>query len=395
MDRFLLRASSTGSLATKRPAEDDSEWRQPKKTLRAAAPTTQRLNLHNRYENLPQDEVGNIPVSPSLSPKKTHKVPPIYVDIQPEWTHLSVKNIVSKYTQKYHLKYRGNNKVEVCCESGEIHQVVKDGLRNDKVSFHTFSRKEERPFKLVIRGLPPQIEDEAKTEFASLGFPDVTISKLSRSNESKSVTFSPMYLAVLPAGSDINKFRKINRLCHCVVQLEKFKTRSPQCTQCYRCQKFGHASRNCNLPVRCVKCTGNHETKDCPKKDRSTLAICCNCNESHPANYSKCSERLKYIENLKQKSQVVLQTRNNALPKVDGRSWASVTASKAAPPISNLNDRPLKAPNVDDIGSIDSSMIEMLNIFFVIKNLKTKFNSCPSMMDKVILIMSELGNYIQ
>lgn len=393
MDKYLTRTSSTGSLASKRPAEEDSEWRQPRKSFRPAAiPRTEKLNLHNRYDNLPQDEIGSIP---TMLSKKTDKVPPIFIDVLPDWTHASVKNIVSKYTQKYNLQYRGDNRVAVLCESGVIHQTVKDGLLSENVSFHTFSRKEERPYKVVIRGLPPQIEDEAIAEFVSLGFPNVTISKLSRNQDVNNLSFSPIYLGVLPAGSDITKFRNIKRLCHCVVQLEKFKAKSPQCTQCYRCQKFGHASRNCNLPVRCVKCTGNHETKDCPKKDRSAPATCCNCGENHPANFTKCSERLKYIANLKQKLKVVQPPPKNYIsPNVDGRSWASVAAPNGARSTSSESARPAKPPKTQDGGSLDSSTVEMLNILCTIRNLKSKFINCPTMMDKVILIMSELGQYV-
>lgn len=394
MDKFLVRASSTSSLPAKRPAEDDTEWRQPRKTLRPSIIQPQRLNLSNRYNDLPQDEVENI--TPSVPSKKTVKIPPIYIELQPEWTHISVKNVISKYSPKYHLQYRGDNRVAVFCESGEIHQIVKEGLRTENISFHTFSRKEERPFKVVIRGLPPQIEDEAKAELATLGFPDVTISKLRKNQDVKSLAFSPMYLALLPSGSDITKFKKIKRLCHCVVQLEKFVNRSQQCTQCYRCQKFGHASRNCNLPVRCVKCPGNHETKDCPKKDRSALATCCNCNEDHPANYSKCSERLKYIATLKQRLNVVLPSRKPTSTIVDGRSWAAVARAKEAPLSSGDQTRPVessKGENFNSSHSVDSSTVEMLNILCVIRSLKTKFLNCSTMMDKVILIMSELGQY--
>lgn len=400
MDRFLTRTLSTSSIAAKRPAEDDNDWLQPKKTLRPATTLkAPQVNITNRFSNLPNEDAGSANDvsghrSPSFLPKKIDRIPPIFIDILPEWTHESIKNIISKYSSSYHLKYRGENRVAVYCDAAEAHQLVKDGLRNDNIAFHTFSRKDERPYKVVIRGLPPLIEDDAKAELSALGYPDVGISKLRRNQETTNLSYSPLYLAILPAGSDINQFRKIKRLCHCVVQLEKFKTRSAQCTQCYRCQKFGHASRNCNLSPRCVKCLEQHETKDCPKTDKSTPAFCCNCNEQHPANYTKCSERLKYIENLKKKNTVTQPPRNTMSSQVDTRSWASVAATNK--PLLGLggSTRPVKPAHTPTGGNIDDSMIEMLNILCVIKSLKSKFLNCPTLMDKVILILSEMGQYV-
>lgn len=398
MDRFLTRTLSTGSLATKRPAEEDTNWLQPNKTFRPATLKAHRVNLTNSFSSLPHEDTGSSNAvgghqSATFPPRKTDRIPPIFIDILPEWTHESIKNIISKYSRSYHLKYRGENKVAVNCDTAEAHQLVKDGLRSDNIAFHTFSRKDERPYKVVIRGLPPLIEEEAKAEFSTLGFPDVGISKLRRNQDTTNLFYSPLYLAILPAGSDINQFRKIKRLCHCVVQLEKFKTRSAQCTQCYRCQKFGHASRNCNLSPRCVKCLELHETKDCPKTDKSTPAVCCNCNEEHPANFTKCPERLKYIENLKKKVTIAQPPRNTMPSHVDGRSWASVTGTLKAPTLGE-STRPIKPAQIQTGGNIDDSTVEMLNILCVLKSLKSKFVNCPTLMDKVILILSEMGQYV-
>lgn len=129
------------------------------------------------------------------------------------------------------------------------------------------------------------------------------------------------------------KFRQIKYLCHCVVQIKKFKPNTAMGTQCYRRQKFGHASRNCNQPARCVKCTDNHSTKDYPKKDRTVTAKCCNCNEDHPANFRQCKVRQQYLLQLKEFNSYrqlnPVKRTNNAYN--DGRSWANVTSGVARP----------------------------------------------------------------
>lgn len=46
--------------------------------------------------------------------------------------------------------------------------------------------------------------------------------------------------------------------------------------QCFLCQKYGHAQRNCNGATRCVKCDGLPREED---------AVCVNCEEHHSASY--------------------------------------------------------------------------------------------------------------
>uniref|UniRef100_A0A2A4J3A5 Pre-C2HC domain-containing protein n=1 Tax=Heliothis virescens TaxID=7102 RepID=A0A2A4J3A5_HELVI len=53
------------------------------------------------------------------------------------------------------------------------------------------------------------------------------------------------------------------------ISIEK-PVRSGIVTQCHRCQLWGHSQSNCFAQPRCVKCTGDHGTADCPRpKDRT------------------------------------------------------------------------------------------------------------------------------
>ena len=40
---------------------------------------------------------------------------------------------------------------------------------------------------------------------------------------------------------------------------------TPSPVQCFRCQKFGHKLQGCNLQPKCVKCAGEHNTKEAQK----------------------------------------------------------------------------------------------------------------------------------
>lgn len=64
--------------------------------------------------------------------------------------------------------------------------------------------------------------------------------------------------------------------------------------QYYRCQHFNHSSINCTLLPRCIKCAGKHIFKNCPMKNKSQPAKCCNCMGSHPANFSGCPKNRNF-----------------------------------------------------------------------------------------------------
>lgn len=72
-------------------------------------------------------------------------------------------------------------------------------------------------------------------------------------------------------------------------------------SQCHNCQRFGHGARGCHSPPRCVKCAGEHATRDCerPKGCKDPNGIrCCNClvrrlPHGHTANYGGCPCRPK------------------------------------------------------------------------------------------------------
>ncbi|GBP19273.1 Nucleic-acid-binding protein from transposon X-element [Eumeta japonica] len=60
--------------------------------------------------------------------------------------------------------------------------------------------------------------------------------------------------------------------------------------QCHNCQFYGHSSRHCLNPARCVKCLGNHGTAQCThNRDTDGPPACVLCKQKgHTANYLGC-----------------------------------------------------------------------------------------------------------
>lgn len=408
MERYLVRSSSSSSLNSKRPAEVTAEeWRTPKRYASRNKENLQyddsrNIQTHNKFEDLPLDTSENVNLQDATqAPKKSGHIPPILLDIKKEWTHESIRTIIGRYCNQYHLQYRSSNKVAIICYTPQAHQAVKDGLRNEDISFLTYTRKDEKSPKIVMRGLPAALEKELPNELSRIGFKEVKVTKL-KSQKGYEQSYPP-FLIQLPTGVDIIKFRKVKYILNCVVTMQKYKPNFSMGTQCFRCQDFGHSSKNCNMPPRCVKCAEPHSTAECTRKDRSEVPRCCNCEQDHPANYSKCSARIAYLERLHSKrnaerkipAPIAIVPSKSALPKsastAKTRSYAAATAF--APLIDNIGNINFPA-NVSPPINEDSAIKEMLDILSAIKSLKNQFLSCTSPIEKVMLVLSHLGQYV-
>lgn len=67
---------------------------------------------------------------------------------------------------------------------------------------------------------------------------------------------------------------------------------------------MGHLSKSCKGRLRCLKCGGAHELKECQSKEPR----CCNCGEAHYANSKNCSTIQEAKEIEKQRSAASMNT---------------------------------------------------------------------------------------
>jgi hypothetical protein len=94
-----------------------------------------------------------------------------------------------------------------------------------------------------------------------------------------------MFMLTFEHGEDIKKIFEMETIQGKRVKIENM--RSKLIPQCRHCQGYGHAQKYCNLQPKCMKCAGDHKTKQCIKGDFRTPK-CANCLKNHPANYRGC-----------------------------------------------------------------------------------------------------------
>lgn len=100
---------------------------------------------------------------------------------------------------------------------------------------------------------------------------------------------NPTYIIQIDAKSTLKNLVEIKIIAHQNARWEHLKKH--KLFQCMRCQKLGHASINCKLPPRCVKCSLNHIAGNCSitTTDEKSKLKFANCNAfGHPASYRGC-----------------------------------------------------------------------------------------------------------
>ena len=90
--------------------------------------------------------------------------------------------------------------------------------------------------------------------------------------------------------------------------LGRFETKAwtPEPSQCYKCQKFGHIAKACTaLHPRCRLCGETHLSDVCQKRKDQNLEVkvkCINCGEEHPASSKRCKRRKAIAQTLIEKT---------------------------------------------------------------------------------------------
>ncbi|KAL0901873.1 hypothetical protein ABMA27_007028 [Loxostege sticticalis] len=222
----------------------------PPNTKRHSSYSQAEASTSNRYSGLPIDLTEEpTEITPENSqkvrPKKIHKPPPIIlygIEDLSNLTDLLNKRVASG---TYSYKIINRDQLRIVTQSTEIYKELIDHVRNNGLIGHTFTQKEKKCYRIVVKNLHHTTPKTAIIE-------------------------------------EIEKTgNKVRGEIICAISRKNKKPLN-------MCQQYGHTKNNCMRPYRCVKCSEGHRTIDCPKKDRNTPATCALCFGDHPANYKGC-----------------------------------------------------------------------------------------------------------
>ena len=232
--------------------------------------------------------------------------------------------------------------------------------------------KEDKPLKVVLRGIPVGetvediTEDLQQQKFTVLKC--TRINKKVRNENSTKCSLVEMPLVVVEVPRKEAHIYEIVSVLGSAVIPESLGR--PSISQCHRCQQFNHSQSCCFAPPMCVKCGQDHLSVH--SKNNGKTAFCGLCKTSgHPANWSGCPKWPKYFDG--NNEQVAPQ---NPTPKTftssplkPGVSYAQAgsppirQSTQSAPTSQNQHSSNQETQNRNDINTLFTMMDRMMTRF--------------------------------
>ncbi|GFU99387.1 nucleic-acid-binding protein from transposon X-element [Trichonephila clavipes] len=203
---------------------------------------------------------------------KKPRIPPFFVSPKGDWRQLVAlaKLIAPSFQSQMSGRF-----LKVTVGDELEYRNLSHWLEQSGVEFKSFMLKQDRPIKVVIRGLPSNTEpDDIKSEIEAEGF---KVAKISQMKNYRSKAPMPLFYLQIENGAEAHKIYDFTELFGTRIEVKPFE-RGNKVNQCWRCQGWFHSSEVCHLPPRCVKCAGPHSAKDCTL-DFNEQMKCANCSE--------------------------------------------------------------------------------------------------------------------
>lgn len=320
----------------------------------------------NRFSSLEEETGKDVMEATEANTKKEPKPPPIFVsgveNINP--LIMLLKEIVA---DKYTIKSYEAEQVKIQVEDSLSYTKVIKELNDKKTEYHTYKSKENRTFRVVLKNIHPSINiEDIKISLQEKGHEVTNIWNIKQRITNKPLS---MFFVDLKQSNNNKEIYKIKQLLNAVVSFEAPRS-NREIPQCTRCQKYGHTKNFCHKNPRCVKCTANHHTRDCPRKTKDDEVKCVNCNESHPANYRGCIVHKQLQEKMYPKlSQKGNQPKNISQYNVQPNITYAQRLRQNMPQVNYLTNHNATIQQSNDMTELKAMMKELINQMGTMMNL--------------------------
>ncbi|CAG4976964.1 unnamed protein product [Colias eurytheme] len=254
-----------------------------KRKMSESPPQKATTVTKNRFGNLPLDPKEDITVTKILKPSKP---PPIVLSGIEDINELTKLIETVSHKEEYKLKLISKNILHVLIKTSEDYKKIIQLLRDNGLIGHTFTPKDAKCYRFVIKNLHHLTPLEAIAK-AVEGTNNKVRGEIINARYGPDKKPTTTFFVNIEPSVNNPLVKKIEYIAQQKVKIEDHR-KSKFIVQCQRCQQYGHSKNNCMRPFRCVKCGEGHKTSECKKKDRSTPAKCALCSCDHPANYKGC-----------------------------------------------------------------------------------------------------------
>ncbi|GJQ87700.1 hypothetical protein Trydic_g22025 [Trypoxylus dichotomus] len=221
--------------------------------------------------------------APSDVLKKEGRIPPVVLRDKARWMRVNAE--IQQLGVKIVKVVNAQVGIRIQPATASDYRRLVEIVTSLGVPFHSYQLTEEKPLKIVLRGLPEEISDEEiREDLAQQGFATATVKRMTVGPNKRPI---PLVFVQLTINEQSKKIFDMRQVCGLYVRVESKQIKKNTVTQCHRCQLYGHGQRNCHAAAVCVKCAGPHQTAEC-NKPREAPAKCALCKRPHTANYGGC-----------------------------------------------------------------------------------------------------------
>lgn len=243
------------------------------------------------------------------------KPPPLTVPSLPQSQARAFLADLQSETNKFEVRYTPDG-TKIFASCIEAFHAVKQKLIDLKRPFFTHALRDEQTIKFILHGFYKVEVEELANLLAEMGINPIRVKNISVHN--KRYDDHAVYLVHFLKSSKMQLATLRENVC--VIDsvrvrwefFRKFRVNdqgekvSNGPIQCSNCMQYGHGGAHCFLNPLCKRCANSHRTGECPHLiDPQTNEVraripdemvkCGLCGQNHPANYSKCSKRLEFI----------------------------------------------------------------------------------------------------
>lgn len=353
-------------------------------------------------QNNPQ--VGNQDdnTNTDISRPKSARMPPIIVKNIPTGNFFANnKKLQSLLSQPLKITYSSEG-IKYLTSCRDDYDKLYTILQTENLQFYSHEPRETKLLQVVLKGLPAFVEsDTLKTELELLDFQIEHVRQITvpcyDTDGIPTRRRIPIWILTLPNNEHSRTIYQLQDINNHIIKIESYRPR-PHITQCHKCQGFGHTSRRCNLPTRCVKCGNNHLFAECPLKGPVHIPKCANCDGAHTASYSQCPIQLKKKAELQEKlrNRRILPEERSTPPtwkQSDFPSLANPGNTKAFQSTFNT-PRTTSSESISDSFKDIVNILRSLNIQHTLQLIRTTFHKIQNANDSISKVIIFIEGFI-
>ena len=319
---YDTNSMDTSEAGWQRQKNSAKRLREPLSPMNFEHPT--KIQVLNPDENLDKNDTTNENDFQTITSRPCHIPPIIMENPQFKWTEVR-KALLTVTKSSFSGKKSGENFILRMTTEND-HRAATNLLDNRGIEHFTYSYESLNPLKAVIKNMPADIPtDEIKSALEAEGLPIINVHQLKKTVDGVKIPL-PIFFLELTRDDNGKRIFNLEFLLNIKITVDSYQ-KGDHITQCHRCQQYGHGQRNCRMQPRCVKCAGNHLTKDHVGPKKVDNPKCALCDGPHVASYRQCPMRP-----LPKPREEPTRAPTQPPPTVDAATFPQVSPGATPPP---------------------------------------------------------------